>query len=202
MKREYCCLEVPQVQKSYFSGDVKLVPSRKLASKPQVLPPGISSVKNSSTIEDTTKNIILECLSRRKDIQDDLEMMPGTGFEPTFMFFLGVEGKDHVSEMQCLNYDNVLYVSSNIETLADKVRCTAHTSNRECHQIASYFGILDPLGGGSYPLNYMVVVDTEWRVRCKMPIRMNPRVYGSHEKFGASFEELGAVVDQYMAYFS
>lgn len=202
MKREYCCLEVPQVQKSHFSADLGPVPARKLAFKPQVLPPGISSVKNSSTIENMTKNLILECLSRRKDNENDLEMVSVTSFEPIFMFFLGVEGKDHVSEMQYLNYDNVLYVSSNIETLAEKVRCTAHTSNRECHQIASYFGILDPLGGGSYPLNYMVVVDSEWRVRCKMPIRMNPRVHGSHERFGASFEELGAVVDQYMAFFS
>lgn len=195
-------MEVPAVQKRPIAKDLVYSNARKLITKPQVPPPGLSLVKNSPTLDKSLQGIVTECFYGWKDSENDVDMGSGSRNGPIFMFFLGIEGKEQVAEMDYISYKNVLYVSSNMETLADKIQQVACTSNKQCYQISSHFGILDPLGGGSYPLNYMVVIDSDWKIRCQLPIRMNPKIHGNHEKFGVSFNELAAVVDQYMMYFS
>lgn len=199
MKRNHGCVEVPSVVQPSIRTDPRPGSAHKVAVKRVAPPPGLALVKNSPAVDLTTTEIITRCLCRRPDHDSDVSMDHWTGSSALFLFFLGIDGKDNVVDHDLI-HDNVLFVSSNIDTI-DSFLGAARTSNRECYQIASFFGVVDPLGGGSYPLNYMVVVDSEFRLRCKMPIRMNPRVYGNHERFGVSFGELGAVVDQYVEYF-
>lgn len=121
-----------------------------------------------------------------------------------FLVFLDAQGKEYITDIRQMfpqNFDLLVFVSlsinpENFDTL--RVHCS---STEKCKELAQYFNILDPLGGGSYPLNYLIVTDSDLVVRCKIPLRIGSH-YGPHQRFGVSLSELRALIEEYLEFFT
>lgn len=121
-----------------------------------------------------------------------------------FLVFLDAQGKEYITDIRQMfpqSFDLVVFVSLNINT-EDFDTLRIHCSSTErCKELALYFNILDPLGGGSYPLNYLIVTDSDLLVRCKLPLRIG-LYYGPHQRFGVSLSELQALIEEYLEFFT
>lgn len=114
-----------------------------------------------------------------------------------FVVFLDAQGKEYVSELSTLCRRH----------LAQMVFCTAYedptsiaknrfTDTHTCKTLAKELRILNPVGGGAYPLNHLVVLDALSAVHCMLPIRLG-RYYGPHQRFGVSLRELPGILEEY-----
>ncbi|RLV89995.1 hypothetical protein JA1_004866 [Spathaspora sp. JA1] len=76
-----------------------------------------------------------------------------------FVFFLGVQGKEYIETIQeKFPQDiSVIFITAN--------NITSNCSNIQCYNLALYFKIMDPVGGGIYPLDYLYVIYNN-RVHC------------------------------------
>lgn len=121
-----------------------------------------------------------------------------------FLVFLDAQGKEYISEIRQMfpnHFDSLVFLSLNIETSnLDSLRIHCSSTQR-CKELAQYFNILDPLGGGTYPLNYLIVTDSDLLVRCKLPLRVGFR-YGPHQRFGISLHQLQALIEEYLEFFA
>lgn len=121
-----------------------------------------------------------------------------------FLVFLDAQGKEYINDIREMfprHFEPLVFVSLNIDTDQFENLRVHCSSTERCKELASYFNILDPLGGGTYPLNYFIVTDSDLLVRCKLPLRINPH-YGSHQRFGVSLSELQALIEEYLEFFS
>lgn len=135
-----------------------------------------------------------------------------------YVFFLGVQGKEHIEDISSAipshneNDADTIFVSSNLLSVNGR-----HTSNNiQCSELTSYFKILDPLGGGSYPLDYLVIIDGNDQVRCKIPLVINNQNIfqrtlnarkdrsgiSTHLTFGISLDQLAGFLEEYNQYFA
>lgn len=134
---------------------------------------------------------------------DDSIMEIDTTNRLTFWVFLDAMGKEFIQELRSIfprNFDNLVFVSLSIDP--EYVNNPSyHCSDTDtCKQLTAYFEISNPLGGGIYPLNYLIVTDTHNLVRCKLPIRLGSR-YGRHQSFGVDLDQLKGLVDEYLEFF-
>lgn len=117
-----------------------------------------------------------------------------------YIFFLGAQGKEFIEPIQEQFPFSipVLFITSNGS------RCT----NSQCQQLMNYFEIKDPLGGGMYPLDYLLIIHND-RIHCKIPINFSRsinRVHNSrgripgHMKFGVGLNELPSLIEEYINY--
>lgn len=121
-----------------------------------------------------------------------------------FLVFLDAQGKEYITDIRDMfpnTFDLLVFVSLNInaenfDTL--RIHCS---STEKCKELALYFNILDPLGGGTYPLNYLIVTDSDLLVRCKLPLRIGWH-YGPHQRFGVSLSELQGLIEEYLEFFT
>lgn len=121
----------------------------------------------------------------------------------TFLIFLGAQGKEYIDEIQHMfppSFDALVFVSLNIDSRFTRDPSMHWSDSETCKELATYFNILDPLGGGVYPLNYLIVTDSDLVVRCKLPIQIG-RFYSPHQKFGVSLSELQGLIDEYLEFF-
>lgn len=119
-----------------------------------------------------------------------------------FLFFLGAQGKEYIDDIVRLfpdQFDSILFISSNLEVRQDPT--LNMSDSEECRQLSTYFQVKDPLGGANYPLNYLVVIDEENIIRCKLPIKIG-RYCLLHDKFGANLEQLEGLIEEYLTYFA
>lgn len=117
-----------------------------------------------------------------------------------YIFFLGAQGKEFIASIQEQFPFNipVLFITSN------SFGCT----NPQCQELMTYFGIKDPLGGGMYPLDYLLIVHDD-KIHCKVPINFtgsNNRgnnLHGGipgHLKFSVGLNELPSLIEEYIKY--
>ncbi|ODV79051.1 uncharacterized protein CANTADRAFT_244282 [Suhomyces tanzawaensis NRRL Y-17324] len=106
----------------------------------------------------------------------------------TFIFFLGSDGKEYIDLIRNkMSFASILIVTSNCELKS--FRCGPPfmiTDNIQCHRISSALNVLDPLGGGCYPLNYLMIADLKMKIRFKVPILTRVHT-SSHRIRGKSF---------------
>lgn len=122
----------------------------------------------------------------------------------TFLLFLGAQGKEYIPEIRetCLQgTETLIFVSLNINTKSIKGRSISYIDNEICKSLASYFDILDPLGGGVYPLDYLVVADKNLKVRCKVPIQIC-KSRQVHQKFCIDLSQLKGFLEEYLIFAS
>lgn len=122
--------------------------------------------------------------------------------KPKFIFFLGAVGKEYIDDVHSIAsspYISSIFVSSVAFSEAQKYFPVSTDS--ECNKLSSFFQILDPLGGGIYPLDHILVVDVNDLVRSLLPIRICRNSFHSpHEKFGVDFEKLPGLLEEYKHY--
>lgn len=118
-----------------------------------------------------------------------------------FLFFLNAHGKEYVDDIAelCFPYlSNIVFVT--LDMSSDTANSVVDYVNTDtCKLLAKELGILDPLGGGSYPLNYLVVISFK-QVLCMLPIRVG-RYYGNHQRFGTCLAETPGILEEYFSYF-
>ena len=142
-----------------------------------------------------------------------------------FIFFLGAQGKEFIptikNQFPFNNNNNnnisIIFITSNY-TSSDSVGCT----NDQCKQLMEFFKIKDPMGGGLYPLDYLIIIH-ENKVHCKLPIKFNTNINtinntnsiinnhfnhfkirkmisGLYFKFAINLNELPLLIDEYINY--
>lgn len=118
-----------------------------------------------------------------------------------FLFFLNAQGKEYVDDITelCTPYlSNMVFVS--LDMGPDAANSMIDYVNTDtCKLLAKELGILDPLGGGSYPLNYLVVTASR-HVLCMIPVRIG-RYFGGHQRFGTCLAEVPGILEEYSEYF-
>ncbi|KAK6454181.1 uncharacterized protein RJT20DRAFT_56878 [Scheffersomyces xylosifermentans] len=202
------------------------------AAPPSTLIPVTNAVKVSDRINQIFFDIMLsqqEPQSSRvwQDAKfSDSMMVDSVGANPTkYIFFLGAQGKEHIDSIQSqipavgAGEIAVILVSYGLHSCGKKsgdneVRKVA--TNEQCSELTNYFEMRDPLGGGLYPLDYLVVIDGNDLVRCKIPLvtnknnrfqrTMNSKKSHSgistHLNFGIELENLSGFLDEYIQYFT
>lgn len=120
-----------------------------------------------------------------------------------FLVFLGAQGKEYIDEIRRMfpkHFDPLVFVSLNIDSRFREDPQFHCLDSETCKKLARYFEIVDPLGGSNYPLNYLIVIDSDLVVRCKLPIRIGP-YYCPHQKFGVSLSQLQGLIDEFLEFF-
>ncbi|KAF3987300.1 hypothetical protein FT663_04505 [Candidozyma haemuli var. vulneris] len=120
-----------------------------------------------------------------------------------FLVFLGAQGKEYIDVIRDMfpkHFDPLVFVSSNIDSRFTENPYFHCSDTETCKELARYFEIMDPLGGGNYPLNYLIVIDSDSVVRCKLPIRIGSH-YCPHQKFGVSLPQLKGLIDEFLDFF-
>ncbi|CCE78159.1 Piso0_000775 [Millerozyma farinosa CBS 7064] len=124
--------------------------------------------------------------------------------KPKFVFFLGAVGKEYIDVVHRVAlspYISSIFVSSGI--FPETAKSFPVSTDLECNKLSSFFQILDPLGGGIYPLDYIMVLDVNDLVRSLVPIRNGRNSFHSpHEKFGVDLEKLPGLLEEYKHYLS
>lgn len=120
-----------------------------------------------------------------------------------FLVFLGAQGKEYIDVIRDMfpkHFDPLVFVSLHIDSRFTENPYFHCLDTETCKELARYFEIMDPLGGGNYPLNYLIAIDSDLVVRCKLPIRIGP-YYGPHQKFGVSLPQLQGLIDEFLDFF-
>lgn len=119
-----------------------------------------------------------------------------------FLIFLGAQGKEYIETILAMfpgSFSGVMFLTSSI----DQECLNSHviiSTGQTCKQLAKYFNVMDPLGGGVYPLDFLIVADSDNNVRCRVPIRLNKH-YSSFQKFGVDLDQLPGVINELLHYF-
>lgn len=134
----------------------------------------------------------------KDQMESDVEMDGEVWKSFKVIFFLGVQGKEYIQDIRkripfCFN--SFAFISSNISLNDSQLgKCS---KNDECVTLASYFKVFDPLGGGIYPLDYVIIIDQENYILRKIPIKIN-----KYSNFvldhGVTIENLYSIVDKYL----
>lgn len=129
--------------------------------------------------------------------------------ELKFLLFLGVVGKNVVQDIKenlpALE-TKMIIVSSGFDekeaAILSSSKCYV-TDDDQCQQLSKYFKVLDPLGGGIYPLDFLLVIDSRGYLRSQIPIRIClQQRYNPHETFGVDMENLTILLQEYKEYFT
>ncbi|EGW29979.1 uncharacterized protein SPAPADRAFT_63604 [Spathaspora passalidarum NRRL Y-27907] len=177
-----------------------------LKPPPRYIPESEAEVIPTSTLE------MLQCIERPDSMMiDDVFQSPDPALK--FIFFLGVQGKEFIETIQEKFPENisVMFITANEPN---------HCSNQQCHILANHFQIMDPVGGGTYPLDYLYVVYDD-KVHCKLPLITNPQNkfqrsisrankkpyagmgvgVSQHLNFGIELNDLPSIIEEYINFF-
>lgn len=167
------------------------------------VPQTISTVSESPKVDNSVTSLLDEIMAQDDELlmTDDSNKYNGTN--PKILIFAGALCKEYISDIiqELPSYKELLvFISSNLPSNScDPIH---RSDTQQCVKLASYFGILDPLGGGTYPLDYLMVIDSNNHMRCKMPIRVCPNDhYSPYQKFGVDLNKLQGLIDEQMEYF-
>ena len=121
-----------------------------------------------------------------------------------FMFFLDAQGKEQIGairEMILLFTETAaIFVSLNIDTdLEEDSSSIAYLDSSECKLLARELCLLDPVGGGNYPLNYLMIIDPHLLVRYQVPLKFS-HCYGAYQKFGLQLPHLLGLIEEYSSF--
>lgn len=119
-----------------------------------------------------------------------------------FVFFLGAQGKEYIWDIWHMFPQNtgVLFVLSSLDEWEFSDASVRFTTSSQCKQLTADFGVVDPLGGGLYPLDYLAVMDGDM-VRARLPIRFAGWLRG-HDRFGVGYAELEALIGEFLLFFA
>lgn len=130
------------------------------------------------------------------DMRDDFVVdKPGK-----ILMFLDAQGKLLIDEIYHELNQNfkmpVVFVTSG------SVECQGgddllYATGDEGLQLSKYFTVLDPLGGGAYPMNRLIVVSNDL-VRVNIPLRLNYN--NPFERFGVGKTELPGILQEIIPY--
>lgn len=172
-------------------------------SKLQV-PPTLELVSESPKVTAWVSDLLHSMANLRDEIKfDDQNGSCTNGNNGVkVLIFLGAMGKEYITsireQLECYE-DSLIFISS---SLLDSCDAAHHSDDQQCLQLSTYFELIDPLGGGAYPLDYLVVVDSHDSIRCKIPIRIcRNNFHSPHEKFGVDLERLPSLIEEYMQHF-
>lgn len=191
MKRKYCSQVIGEITIDYVKKD-RLI-TEKYPS---------SFIDKDAVLLDSWVTKVIQAVMEGSSV-DTSRMEVDDEKRLNFLVFLGAQGKEYINDIKQmfpLHFEGPLFLSLNIDrriTLDPSIHCA---DMEKCKQLAAYFNILDPLGGGAYPLNYLIVTDSDLIVRCKLPIRIG-QFYGPHQKFGVSLDQLKGLIDEYLDFF-
>ncbi|QFZ27432.1 hypothetical protein EJF18_30402 [Clavispora lusitaniae] len=147
-------------------------------------------------------NSVLEFVLEQSRIKNSfVQMKKSTCL--TFMVFLGARGKEYIEEIYEMfpqNYDGLMFISSNIDEKFLSNPNYICTDSKLSRSLAGYFNIIDPLGGGNYPLDYLIVIDSSPFMHCKLPLRIGSYNVG-HSKFGINLPQLEGLFQEYLISF-
>lgn len=148
---------------------------------------------------------ILMCLQSVVDgsATDSSKMVTDDMNHLKFLVFLGAQGKEYIDVIHDMfppHFEQLVFVSLNIATKYANDPSYHCANTHMCKELASYFKILDPLGGGTYPLDYLIVTDSNLLVRCKLPIRVGQH-YRPDQRFAVNLLQLQGLVDEYLQFF-
>lgn len=119
-----------------------------------------------------------------------------------FLFFLDAQGKEYVDDIAelCSPFKSqMVFVTLDMgPDTADSV--VDYVGTDTCKNLSKELGLLDPLGGGSYPLNYLVVIRDN-HVLCMVPVRIGRRYLGGHQRFGTCLAEVPGILEEYLNYY-
>lgn len=158
-------------------------------------------IKNAMTLD---KWVVAVLRSKLYSGIDSNEMQIDSLTYLTFIIFLGAQGKEYIGDIQKIRpqcSEFLIFVSLNMQTKLINGRSISCIDDENCKMLASYFDILDPLGGGVYPLDYLVVADKSSKVRCKVPIQICRSRQG-HQKFCIDISQLKGFLEEYSIFAS
>lgn len=124
----------------------------------------------------------------------DQEQKPG----PTLIFFLDLQGKEYIQdigEMFSALPATLVFVSLGLTAKSTPHRLLA--TSDQCKALATEMRLVDPLGGGEYPVNYVTMVDSAGMVRCQLPLRFR-MCYTGYQKFAVAWLTLPLYVAEFM----
>lgn len=157
------------------------------------LPPALLAPTDRIQVDEWVHNLLMNTMTNRMQVSDSMGAV--------FLFFLGAQGKEYIGDIRRkfpANFLSVVFVSSNIGNRFDDCYCVDAAPGA---QLTNYFHLVDPLGGGLYPLDYMVILDSQLQVRSRVPVRIGPRYHG-YQKFGTSLAELDALINEALTHIS
>jgi len=186
--------------------------------------------KNHSVISPETVEILSEILRRKNHPQGDVVVEdcmdidiegPHINDENpiTFLFFLGVQGKEYldniIQKFPVSYHESVVFTSLNIEPSSLSSGYHVNISNNEqCSSLTSNLRVLDPLGGGVYPLDFLFIIDRNNNIVCSVPliisgnnrhvnhqISYNGGGIPRHLNFSIEIAQLDGFIDEYIHYF-
>ncbi|GEQ66561.1 hypothetical protein JCM33374_g224 [Metschnikowia sp. JCM 33374] len=118
-----------------------------------------------------------------------------------FLFFLDAQGKEQIGYIRdiILQFTNTeaVFISSSLSPAEhDFSASIAFSNTEECKSLAREMRLLDPLGGGTYPLNYLVIIDPQMMIRFRISLRF-AHCYGAYQRFGLHFANLHGLIEEY-----
>ncbi|CAI5760280.1 unnamed protein product [Candida verbasci] len=143
--------------------------------------PPCSYIESSSQIE--IPHNLLECLNQN--------MNNDTNFKA--LLFLGVIGKEYIQDIQSeFDYSiNIYYITANNDY---------DGTNEVCKMLSNYFEILDPIGGGIYPLDYLVIIHNN-KIICKIPVNYQKHISSNFLHFNfLHFNCIKSFIQDYIDY--
>lgn len=114
--------------------------------------------------------------------------------EPVVLVFLDAQGKQYIEELDSIfnNIDSkmlAILVSSNMKDSIKQQHSTpfSTTDDKTAQILSNYFQVLDPLGGGKYPLNHMIIISNS-KMRVKINLKFNN--CNPYERFGIPLSQI------------
>lgn len=158
------------------------------------------------TVDNSIKSLLNALSSFDNDMRDDFIVdRPGK-----ILIFLDAQGKQFIKELDHqLNFQfkmPVIFISSGSINPVDQhhnqhdqhdQHPIIYASNDDCVKLSKYFSVLDPLGGGIYPLNRLLLVSDNL-VRVNIPLKLNYN--NPFEKFGLLLNELAGILQEIIPY--
>ncbi|WPK26077.1 hypothetical protein PUMCH_003422 [Australozyma saopauloensis] len=121
---------------------------------------------------------------------------------PRFLIFLDAQGKEFIDDIadMCAQFvPYMIFISLNIQPCSLPNTAIQVADTEVCKFLAKELGILDPVGGGAYPLNKLVVMDSQALVHCLIPLRVS-KFCAPHQRFGTDLALLPGILEEYMDY--
>lgn len=214
MKRKWASSDIEKISEKVYKNQslqILQVPTFKVQkynvqqlNKLQI-PPTLESVSESPKATAWVSDLLHSMFNLTDEIKFDDQDEPCTNGNNgvKVLVFLGAMGKEYITSIkeQLEHYvDSMIFISSSLKL--DSCDAGHHSDDQQCLQLSTYFELIDPLGGGAYPLDYLVVVDSQDYIRCRIPIRIcRNNFHSPHEKFGVDLERLPSLIEEYMQHF-
>lgn len=121
-----------------------------------------------------------------------------------FIYFLDAQGKEQIDIIHGMMFQypgtSTIFISLNIDhSDLEATSSIMFLDSAQCKSIARELNLLDPLGGGIYPLNYMMILDQTMTIRYQVPLKFD-HCYGAYQKFGLRMPQLFGLVEEYALY--